>query len=299
MDIRRLDLFCKVVELKSFTRAAEVMNLSQPSVSEHIRLLEEAVGERLLDRLGREVVSTPAGRRFYPYARRIVQLQDEGMQAMTQFRGELSGQLTIGASTIPGTYILPLAIEEFKRRYPAGRVTVRIAGSAVIQQGVVDGDLEFGLIGQQLREPRCEFERLCDDSLVLVVAAGHPWFGLDQVTPQAVAGQVFIQREPGSGTRTMAEAALVNAGCDVEQLQVVAELGSNEAVRQAVLAGVGVSILSSRSVQEDIARGDLAAVTVAGLDVHRSFYLVFRRKRQLSPLAEAFLDHLQGQFGAA
>lgn len=296
MDIRRLDLFCKVVELKSFTRAAETMNLSQPSVSEHIRLLEEAVGEKLLDRLGREVISTPAGRIFYTYARRIVQLQDEGMQAMTQFRGELSGHLTIGASTIPGTYVLPLAIEEFKRQYPAGRVTVRISGSGTIQQAVIDGDLEFGLIGQQMREPRCDYERLCDDDMVLVVAASHPWFRRDQVAPQELAAQAFIRREPGSGTRTMTEAALKRVGCDIEQLQVVAELGSNEAVRQAVLSGAGFSILSLRSVKDDIARGDLAAVPVTGMDSQRSFYLVFRRKRQLSPLAEAFLDHLKGQF---
>ncbi len=293
MDIKRLDLFCKVVELKSFTRAAAEAGLSQPSVSEHIRLLEETVGEKLLDRLGRQVVPTPAGQKLYPYARRIVRLRDEGLQVMASFRSELGGELHIGASTIPGTYILPQAIPPFHVSHPRGRLTVRIAGSQRVRQQVMAGELELGVVGSRGSDPRQLFEPLCGDRLVLVVPAGHPWAGRDGIAAAELAGQPFIRREPGSGTRQTTEDALRAAGVAVDALDIVAELGSSEAVRQAVRAGAGLAVLSLHAVREDVARGELAALSIRGIEERRTIWLVTRRGRQLSPLAEDFVGHLR------
>ncbi len=132
MDIHRLIIFCKVIELQSFTKAGEALGLTQPTVSEHIRSLEDSLGEKLIDRLGREILPTPAGKVLYKYGREIIQLRDKAVQAIGKFQGNLSGSLTVGASTIPGAYVLPRLVGTFKASYPAIQITVKIGGSGEI-----------------------------------------------------------------------------------------------------------------------------------------------------------------------
>jgi DNA-binding transcriptional LysR family regulator len=156
MDLHRLEVFCRIVELKSFTRAAETVHLSQPTVSEHIRTLEETAGVKLLDRLGREVIPTQAGQILYRYAQQLLQLRREAVQALHQYRGRLAGHLYLGASTIPGTYILPSLIGTFKAIYPDIQITLRIANSRLTAQEVLNGDLELGVVGAQWHEPGLE-----------------------------------------------------------------------------------------------------------------------------------------------
>jgi DNA-binding transcriptional LysR family regulator len=279
VDLKRLEVFCKVVELKSFTRAAEAVALSQPTVSENIRLLEETLGEKLLDRLGREVLPTGAGRILYRYARRILQLRDEAVQAVEQYRGELSGVLHLGASTIPGAYIL--------------RTTVRIAGTGRIVEELLQGGVELGLIGARSKDHHLDCEELFSDELVLVVYPGHPWKGRKAIPLGQLEGQPFILREEGSGSRLAAAQALSEAGFEPSRLSAVAEMGSTEAVRQGVKAGIGVAILSSLAVAEDLRQGALCSVPIEGVRIRRSFYLARRKGRQLSPLAMAFLEHIR------
>jgi len=293
VDIRRLEVFCKVLELKSFTRAAEAVLLSQPTVSENIRLLEDLVGEKLLDRLGREVLPTPAGRILYEYARRIIQLRDEALQAMRQYRGELSGTLALGASTIPGAYLLPPQIESFRLCYPDVQLQLRIGDTAAVVEELLQGGLELGLVGARSREPRLESEALFADELQLTLYPDHRWAERSEVQPEELAGEPFILREQGSGSRLVMSQALREHGFDPGRLQVVAEMGSSEAVRQGIKSRLGISILSSLAVAEDLQRGTLVSVPLGGLRLHRPFYLLRRRNRQLSPLALAFYEHLQ------
>lgn len=295
MDIRRLEVFCKVVELKSFTRAAEAVYLSQPSVSEHVRALEETLGEKLLDRLGREALPTGAGRILYQYARRIIQLRDEALQAIDQFRGNLSGSLTLGASTIPGAFLLPALIESFKLTHPSIRTTIKIAGTSRIVEELLRGNLEMGIVGAQPKDQRLEAEEAFSDELVLTVFPGHPWAGRKAVSPEELPGQSFIFREAGSGTRAVMSQALRDQGLDPARLSMVAEMGSSEAVRQSIKSRLGISILSSLAVAEDLRLGSLVMVPIEGLCLRRPFYLVRRKNRQLSPLAQAFLNHLQAR----
>lgn len=293
MDIRRLEVFCRVVELKSFTRAAEAVLLSQPSVSEHVRVLEETLGEKLLDRLGREVLPTAAGQILYQYARRIIQLRDEALQALDQFRGHLSGNLSLGASTIPGAFLLPELIESFKLRHPSIQTILKIAGTSRIVEELLRGNLELGVVGAQPKDHRLESTQVFADELVLAVYPGHPWAEREAVPPDELPSQPFILRESGSGTRTVMAQALKEHGLDPARLAMVAEMGSSEAVRQSIKARLGISILSSLAVAEDLRLGTLVRVPIEGLRIRRSFYLVQRRNRQLSPLALAFLNHLQ------
>jgi DNA-binding transcriptional LysR family regulator len=293
MDLHRLEVFCKVVELQSFTKAAEAVLLSQPTVSEHIRTLEDMFGQRLVDRLGREVLPTAGGRILYRYAQNMLRLRDEALQALEKFKGGLAGHLTLGASTIPGTYILPNVIGAFKARFPSIQVTVRISGTARIVESLLQGELELGLIGSRWNDPRLQLAEIFSDELVLAIFPDHPWAQATAVNVLELVGQPFILRERGSGTRTVMAAILVQHGVDLARLSVVAEMGSTEAVRQAIKARIGISILSRQAVAEDLDRGSLIALPIEGIHFFRPFYLVQRKNRQLSPLSLAFLDHLR------
>ncbi|MCE5244839.1 MAG: selenium metabolism-associated LysR family transcriptional regulator [Syntrophobacteraceae bacterium] len=297
MDIHRLDVFCKVLELQSFTKAADAVCLTQPTVSEHIRVLEEELGEKLIDRLGREVLPTPAGKILFRYARDIIKLRDEAVQALRKFRGELSGSLLIGASTIPGTYFLPQIIGSFKNRYPSIQVTLKISDSADVVDRLLDGSVEIGLIGVRPDDRRLLLEEVFSDELLLVVYPEHAWAGRKAVDFSELEGQPFILRERGSGTRMFMARSIEAAGFDPARLNPVAEMGSTEAVRQGIKARIGISILSSQAVSEDIERGTLVAVPLRDRHLFRSFYLVQRKKRQMSPLCLAFIDHLRSRSG--
>ena len=293
MDIHRLMIFCRVVDQQSFTRAAEALGLSQPTVSEHIRTLEESLGEKLVDRLGREILPTPAGKVLYKYAREMIQLRDKAVQAIGKFKGDLSGSLHVGASTIPGAYILPRLVGTFKAGYPSIHITVRIGGSGEIVKKILDGRVEFGIIGARWDEKKILLEEIYSDELVLTVYKGHPWEGRESVDMGELAGAPFVLRERSSGTRLVTAQALETAGFSPSLLNVVAEMGANEAVREAIKARIGISIISRHAVREDIERGSLCAVPLKQICIRRPFFLAQRKNRELSPLCSAFLEHLR------
>jgi len=293
MEMRRIEIFCKVVELGSFTRAAESLLLSQPTVSEHIRSLEDMLGERLLDRLGREVLPTPAGKLFYKYARNIVQTRQEAIQALELFKGNLAGHLVLGASTIPGTYLLPVAAAGFKAAHPAVQITIRISDSAEIGEEVIKGDLEAGVVGSLLNERRLAYEELLSDELVLAVPPGHAWARRATIKLEELPNEPFILRERGSGTRAVMSRILEEQGFDLSRLDVVAEMGSTEAVRQGIKAGIGMSILSRYAVIEDCELGLLSCARIEGVRLTRPLYFIQRKGRQGSPLCQAFTTHLR------
>ncbi len=291
MDIHRLEVFCKVVELKSFTKAAEASFLSQPTVSEHIRSLEEILGERLVDRLGREALPTQAGQILYKYAKKITRLRQETMQAMASYRGEMAGHLALGASTIPGAYVLPQRIGAFKKLHPAIQITLSIGNSRTVADGVLAGNTEFGVVGARWSDPALEWIEILEDELVLAVYPAHPFAKEKAVTPARLLDEPMIIRERDSGTRRVVT-QLLEKHLDLARLQIVAEMGSTEAVRQGVKAEVGIAILSRRAVAEDIERGSLVAVPLNNIRLSRPFYLITRKNRQPSPICSTFLDFL-------
>lgn len=292
MDLHRLEVFCKVVELKSFTRAAEAVFLSQPTVSEHIRSLEEALDERLVDRLGREVLPTQAGQVLYQYARKILRLRQEALQAMKSHRGVLSGHLSLGASTIAGTYILPQHIGAFKKLHPSILITISIDNSRKVADRILANAMEFGIIGARWSDPALEWRQIFSDELVLAVYPEHPFAKEAEVAPARLLAEPFIIRERDSGTRRVTT-QLLEKHLDLSQLRIVAEMGSTEAVRQSIKSRIGISILSQRALSDDIACGSLVAVPLSAIRLSRPFYLVTRRNRQLAPVCSAFVDFLQ------
>ncbi len=288
MDARQLEIFVKVAELGSFSRAAEALFLTQPTVSEHIRGLEEELGVRLLDRLGRGAAPTKAGQLLLGYARRILELHREARQAVDQFQGRMSGELVIAASTIPGEYVLPALIGRFKEKYPDISISLLIGDTQRVVEWVLEGRAELAVAGAQIDHRALEYRELMPDELVLVVSAAHPWHGKKTATLEEVRAEPLIVRERGSGSRHTLERALAEVGLDLSDFRVVGEMGSTQAIKQAVKAGVGISLISKRAVAEECQHGTLHCVKVKDLRFSRAFYLVTSTTRTRSPLAEAF-----------
>ncbi len=295
MDLHKLAVYCKVVELKSFTRAAEAMLLSQPTISEHIRALEQETGQRLINRLGREIRVSESGKILYGYAQKMLRLQQEALTSLGKYSGNLAGRMAIGAGTIPGAYILPEKIGAFKKRYPDITITLRIAGSRTIAGEILSGELEMGILGAQWRENGLIWQEIFTDELILAVAANHPWATQPEpreITLEQLSAEPFIMRDHSSGTRRAVAQILEQQGLNPARLHVVAEMGSTEAIRQSIKAAIGVSILSSQAVRDDIAHGSLVAVALQGIRMIRPFYMVTRKNQALTPLCTAFIQTL-------
>lgn len=295
MDLWRLHIFCKVVELRSFSKAAGAVYLSQPTVSSHIKDLEAHFECKLIDRLGREVAPTKAGQLLYGYAAKMIALKEDAEKALGEFQGKMRGHLTIGGSTIPGGHILPPLLGEFKKAYPEVTVTLIEGDTAGIIRDTIEGRVEAGIVGAKAREAQLVQEKIMDDEMVLVVHAQHKWAGRKNVRMEELLGEPFIMRERGSGTRKSIELVLDKSGHWIRHLNVVAEMGSTVAVRQGVKAGVGVSILSECAVADELAAGTLSKVHIEKLSLKRAFYLIVHKHRTQSPLCRAFTDFVKRQ----
>lgn len=295
MDLRRLEVFAKVAELGSFSRAADALFLTQPTVSEHIRALEDELGLPLLDRLGRGARPTPAGQLLLAYVQRILTLSAEARQALEQFQGRMSGHLVAGGSTIPGEYVLPALVGKFKGKYPDISITLLIGSSRQVSEWVAEGRVELGVVGAPPAVRGLDARALMPDELVIVVAADHPWAAREAVRLADLQQEPLIVRERGSGSREAFERTLQEAGTALSAFRVVGEMGSTQAIKQAVRAGVGVSLISKRAVIDECRANLLRCVAVKDAHFARSFYLVTQRDRTRSPLAQAFLEFVESQ----
>lgn len=295
MDLRQLEIFAKVAELASFSRAAEALSLTQPTVSEHIRALEDELGLRLLDRLGRGAAVTPAGRLLLSHAHRLLALAREARQAMDGYLGKMSGELLIAASTIPGEYILPPLIGTFKAKFPEISITLLIGDSQAAVEWVGDGRAELGVVGARLPHRGVDFRELMADEIAVAIPDGHPWRGRTEVTLEELRAEPLLIRERGSGTRAALERALAAARMDLGAFHIVGEMGSTQAIKQAVKAKVGLSIISRRAVDEECRSGVLWCLRVSDLPIARSFYLATHKERSRSPLAEAFRGFVEAE----
>jgi DNA-binding transcriptional LysR family regulator len=292
MGLHRIEIFCTLIKLRSFSRAAETLYLTQPTVSGHIKNLETDLGVKLLDRLGKGVVPTEAGEVLYQYGQKLLALRDHARQEIAGISGTVSGLLKIGGSTIPGAYVLPAMIGAFKKKHPSASIQLLIDDTAKVSEAVVNNDLHIGVVGARVSDPRLETHPFLKDELVIAVPAGHPWAGRKTVSVEDLAGEPFILRESGSGTRRIMEERLGKAGISSADLNSVAVVGSSDAVRQSVKAGLGVSILSIRAIRDDVGAGRLFAVRLKGVQLERSFSIILLKGKSRSPLCRAFLDFL-------
>jgi DNA-binding transcriptional LysR family regulator len=293
MDLWQLNIFCKVIELKSFSRAGKAVHLSQPTISSHIKDLEDHFNCRLIDRLSKEAIPTKAGELLYGYAKRMLALRDETETVLAEYNGKIQGRLVIGGSTIPGTYLMPQLIADFKRTYPDVIISLVIGDTDHIIDGILKASLELGIVGAKAETRKIVQEKLIEDEMCLIVPAGHRWAGQKRVSLKRLVSEPFILREHGSGTLKSLGQNLSRCGYSIEDLNVVAELGSTQAICQGIKTGAGVSVISKLAVAEDIQAGRLNALEIKGLDLKRNFYLTRHRHRSPSPLCRAFVNFLK------
>lgn len=293
MDLWQLHIFVSVVEHQSFSKASQVINLSQPTVSSHIKELEDFFECRLLDRLGKTTEPTKAGLILYQHAKELLKLRDQTQEAVQDFLGKNKGSLNIGASTIPSGYIIPQLIGPFAKQYPDIHVQVLSGDTMQIITKIKNGDLEFGFVGALIDDPLIIQEKLVSDQMKLIVPIDHPWAGKKQIGCDLLFDQPFIAREKGSGTWKSIMSSFKQAGFDPEKLNTLATLGNTTSVIQGILNHAGISILSTIAAQDYIDKGRLAALQVNGLDLTRYFYLTTAKKRTLSPISEKFIVFAQ------
>jgi DNA-binding transcriptional LysR family regulator len=289
MELKYIEIFCAVVELKSFSKAARALHLTQPTVSIHIKTLEEEFSTRLFDRMGRSVIPTQAGETLYRYSKEIMSMKEEARLAMEKLEGGMSGNLNIGASTIPGEYILPALLARFVHHYPDILPTLKIADSGDIYSSVLAGEVDLGIVGAVVGDRNIVSKKFLDDEIILVASPVKKTSSLSEAEFRETP---LLIRESGSGSRAALERHLKKMNVAIEDLNVVAEIGSSQALKQAVESGMGMAFISRISVMKEIKHKALKVVTVKGLNIKRNFYIITHRLRFKSRICKTFIDFL-------
>jgi DNA-binding transcriptional LysR family regulator len=290
LTLHRLELFLAVLDAGGIGRAARARHVSQPAVSEHLRGLSEYFGLALFERAGRGVRPTAVAREIEPFARQALGLLRNAERAAGELKGIRTGSLAIGASTTPGTYLLPPALGRFRATYPGVALSLRIGDTREIERWVAAGDVELAAIGEAPILPGLAAERWVKDELVAIVARRHPLARRRSVSAAALVREPLILREEGSSTRGVTERYLAALGASRHPAM---ELGSTEAIREAVAAGLGVAVVSRHAIRPRDPR--LVALPLTPKRWVRDLLVIRRERTPLSPAAARFRELLLGR----
>jgi len=298
MDTRQLAAFCAVVERKSFSQAAERLGVTQPAVSLQIRSLEQRLGRQLLDRSGRRVEPTEAGRRLYASAQRVLAAEEHLLEELdADDEGAITGTLELGASTGPGGTVVPLLLCEFQEQHPDVRVRLTVSDTQTVVDRVGERELELGIVGAGRRHRGVASEPFFRDEVVLACPSAHRFAG-KTISLDDLKGERLIVMQEGAGVRQVIEDELRKAGMRLRDLDVRLELGLQESVRSAVIAGHGVAFISRLAIEADLAAGRIATARVRGLDPVREIFLARASGRSETRAARAFVAFAQGRLPA-
>lgn len=297
MDTRQLAAFCAVVERCSFSQAADRLGVTQPAVSLQVRALEKRLGAQLLDRSGRRVEPTEAGRRLYRGAQRLLQLEEQLLdEVAAEGDGALAGELSIGASTGPAAIVVPVLLCEFQRRNPGVRVALEVHDTQAVVELVAERELELGIVGAARRHRGVRFEPLLHDEVILICPPGHPFAGRTVAVEELQTAPLILMQE-GAGVRQVVEDELRRVGVRLRDLDVRLQLGLQESVRSAVRAGFGVTFISRTAVEHDLAAGLVAEARLAGMDGRREISLARGAGRIATRTADAFVAFARSRGG--
>lgn len=292
MNLNLLKTYIKVVETQNLSRTAEEFGLSQPAVTKQIQSLEDFYGVLLLERSGRRLKTTEAGETLYQCAREIIKAMDKTEKAMEEVADGRKGTLYIGASTIPGQYILPRLLKDFKDRYPSVTLTMDIADTEKVINLVADRVLDLGIVGGWSNIRKIEGFQWLEDELVVVVPTEHRLARSAQVLLPDLISERWIFREKGSGTRKAAEEMLASCGIKKEDLSVYMEAGSTEAVLAAVESGMGISVVSSWAVKR-LTSSRLRSLSIGEACSKRFFYVIYPRQKSRRKSVNAILEFMK------
>ena len=298
MDIKQLEAFAYVVENNSFSKTAELLHLTQPTISAHIASLEKELKIKLIVRTTKEIYPSDAGRLLYEYAKKILQLRDEAQEAIQTFTREMRGTISLVASTIPGQYYLPKLLQSFRKTYPDITFNIQMMDSSQVVDCVATRGAEIGFCGTMIDAPKCVYREFAQDRLV-IVTPNTPEYQqyIDTGFPTAqIMKETFISRESGSGTRKETEAFLTEMGVDPSRLNIAIEVQSTENIKQMVSEGLGIAVLSRSAAENYCEFNRLLAFDIENVGMHRKLYLVRHKNGVLSPIAQAFYSFAEAYY---
>jgi len=294
ITLQQLEALISLVEEGSFSLAAKKMHLSQPALTKNIRNAEDYLGAPLVNRSSMGISLTPEGKIIYDYARRMVKLREEAKEKIDALGVNTGGNIYIGASTIPATYILPRVLSALRSNHPDITTYIKTADSEDVMNMVLAGEVEIGIIGKSPANKKLEAQELWKDRLVLAVPGNHAWSKKKAITIKDLLTEPFIVREKGSATRDFMENYFKEKkSVNLSQFNICAELGSSEAVKEAIIAGLGVSIISVYAIERELQQGMVAKIPIQGCRMERNFHLICRRNFYFRPFHKTFLGFLE------
>lgn len=290
MDIHHLRVFASVFKNRSFSKASEELHLTQPTISNHIKALEDEFDCKLFDRLGRTILPTKEAEVLYSHSMELIERTNNLREAVGLIKKDISGKLIIGASTIPGVYLLPGFMSEFRKKFPSISFQILISDSKGIIENISRHELLLGIVGAKLGNEHIKYMPFIEDELIVV---SSPHLSKNRMmTLQELLKFPMVLREEGSGTRKETEKFLANKGISLENVHIAGVFGSTDAIKQAVKAGLGVSILSKFSVADELKYKILEEIKLTDIQMKRRFYIVTHKKRTLPRLYETFLNYI-------
>ena len=291
--IEQIIAFCKVVDLRSFSQAADQLGLSQPTISLQIKALEEEFGTELLHRDGFKILPTENGQFVYGNFSKIIALYRHSLDGVKELEHTFSGSLRVGASSGPGEYPLPKILAKFKETYPQCEISMHVGDSNEIMEKVADQSLEIGYVGAQRRDGRLAFDSFIEDKLILVVSKNSPFADRRTINYDELKTIPLILQQPGSGATVTLQHALAEMHLHFTDLQILMQLGLQDSVKSAVAAGFGATIISALGANKEIENGELIPINISDLDLRRKIYTCQNREIPLSNIAREFLKFSQ------
>lgn len=293
MEDHKLKVFCTVAETKSFSKASEIIHLTQPAVSLQIQALEELYETKLFDRSSSSVTLTKAGKVLYKYAKNILSLYADAEKQIGELTGLVKGSISIGASTTIGNNLLPNIIADFKKTRPKIKVHMLVGNTKRITEFLNSGNIDFGLVEGDVSKQKIKSEPLIKDELVVIVPSFHPWAKRKDISILEIMKEPFIFREEGSGTRQTIEKYLSSHGITVQNMMISTVLGSTVAIKEAVESGLGVSIVSRWSVRKERKYGTLKHLSIKEEKIMRDFSLIFSKNSVPTHAVDEFISYLR------
>lgn len=300
MDFRQLETFVEVSKLKSFSKAAEKLFITQPTVTNHIQNLEKELGTLLINRFGKNITLTDAGNMLYKYAINILNSCEMAKFDLATYQGKIQGHLQVYSSSVPRKYLLPIIISNFINTYPNVSFSISDKDSKNVVKGILDGETDFGILGARYPSNNLEYIDLMEDKLVLVTpnTSKYPGQNFSTISKEVLFYSNLLFREDGSGTRSLIESTFQQSEIPMDKLNISAYIEDTETIKELISLGVGIGFLSEKAIHTDIQSGRYKVFYIDGLDFSRKFYFAYHKNRQLSPLSETFknyiLDYIKG-----
>lgn len=301
LDLRQLETFVEVSNLKSFSKAAKKLYIAQPTVTSHVQNLEKELGTILINRSGKNMTLTEAGDLLYKYAINIINTCEMAKFQLASYKGEVQGHLNIFSSSIPRKYILPNILKEFTLKYPNVTFSLINKDSKGVVKSILNGDSDFGIVGAKYPSKNLNYIEIIEDKLLLTTPnnSKFPQKNYSYLDKDVILKEKIIFREDGSGTRKLLERELEKNNINKELLNIVAYIEDTETIKKLIFLKVGISFLSQRAILEELNTEKFKVFNIKDFNLNRKFYFTYHKNRQLSPLSETFknfiLEYIKNQ----